>query len=178
VERPLHSQSPTLSDLTGSFTEYTPAPHLSDLTGSFAEHTYKVLISLNAVVQLQLHYAPYPNLKPALLPRCPLPLHRPLSLPPCPHPGTLQDPVLSQYPVVSNHFWRFPLRNRKSVQVAVRLFQAFTSAQANPEGVRSQTGANFESMANCQAFCWLSLHISFRLDTLSYFIAHDAAAVY
>jgi len=78
VERPVHSRSPTLSDQTSSFAEYTPAPHLRDCSGSFTEHTYKVLIAFNVVAQLQLHYAPYPDLKPALLPRCPLALHCPL----------------------------------------------------------------------------------------------------
>jgi len=57
------------------------------------------------------------------------------------------------------------------------LFQAFTSTKANPEGVRTQTGANFESMANFQAFRRLSLHISCRADTLSCFLADDAAAL-
>jgi len=93
---------------TGPFTECTPAPHLRDWTGSFAEHTYKVLITLNVVVQLQLHCALYPDLKPALLPRCPLPLHRP---PPRPHPCTRPDSLLPQYPALSNHFRRFPLRS-------------------------------------------------------------------
>ena len=41
------------------------------------EHTYKALIAFNVVAQLQLDYAPYPDLKPALS-RCPLPLHCPL----------------------------------------------------------------------------------------------------
>ena len=126
-----------------------------------------MLITLNAVVQLQLHCAPYPDLEPALLPRWPLPLHRPLPPPPCPHPGTLQDPDLSQHPVLSNHFRRCPLRHRKTVRVAFMLFQAFTGTKANPEGVRTQTGANFESMANFQAFRRLSLRISFRTDKLS-----------
>jgi len=54
------------------------------------------------------------TLKPALLPRWPLPLHRPLPPPPpppCPHPSTARDPLLPQYPVLSNHFRRFPLRS-------------------------------------------------------------------
>jgi len=51
----------------------------------------------------------------------------------------------------------------------LQLFQAFTGAKANPEGVRTQTGANFKSMAHVQAFRRLSLHISFRADTLSCF---------
>jgi hypothetical protein len=54
----------------------------------------------------------------------------------------------------------------------------FTGAKANPEGVRAQTGANFESTGNFQAFRRLSLHISFRADTLSCFLADEAAAVY
>jgi len=152
VERPVHSRSLTLSDWTGSFTECTPAPHLRDWTGSFAEHTYKVLITLKAVEQLQLHYDPYPKLEPVLLPRCLLPVHRPLPPVPCPHPGTGQDPLLPQYPVLCDHIRRFPLRHRRTVQVTFRLFQAFTRRKANPEGVRTQTGANFESMATFQAF--------------------------
>jgi hypothetical protein len=131
AERPVHSRSPTLSDWTGSF----------------AEDTYKVLITLNVVVQLQLHYAPYPDLKPALLPRCLLPLHCPLHPPPRPHPGTPRDPLLPQHPVLSNHFRCIPLRHRKTVRVAFMHFQAFTDAKANPEGVRTQTGANNESQA-------------------------------
>jgi len=51
------------------------------------------------------------------------------------------------------------------------LFQAFTGTKANPEGVRTQTGANFESMANFQAVHRLSLHISFHVDTLSCFLS-------
>jgi len=39
VERPVHSRSPTLSDWTGLFAEYTPAPHLSGWTGPFTERT-------------------------------------------------------------------------------------------------------------------------------------------
>jgi hypothetical protein len=39
MERPVPSQSPTLSDWTGSFAEYTPAPHLSEWTGPFTEYT-------------------------------------------------------------------------------------------------------------------------------------------
>jgi len=97
VERPVHSRSYTLSDWTGSFTECTPAPHLRDWTGSFAEHTYKVLLTLNAVVQLQLHYAASRNVKTVLLPRCFVPLHRPLPSPPRPHLGTLQDAVHSRF---------------------------------------------------------------------------------
>jgi len=128
------------------------------------------------MVQLQLQYAPYPNLKPPLLPRCLLPVHRPL--PSRPHPGTLQDPYLPQYPALSNHIRRFPRRHRKTVRVAFRLFQAFTIAKANPAGVRTQTGANFESMANFQACRRLSLHISFRADTLSCALTDEAAAVY
>ena len=124
-----------------------------------------MLITLNAVVQLQLHYAPYPNLKPVLLPPCLLPLRRPLLPPPCPHHGTLQDPFLPQYPVLSNHFRRFPLRHYKTVRVAFRLLQAFTGEKANPEGVQTQTGANCESMVNFQAFRRLLLHISFGADT-------------
>ena len=58
------------------------------------------------MVQLQLQYAPYPNLKPALLPRFLLPVQHPL--PSCPHPGTLQDLLLPQYPVLSNYIHRFP----------------------------------------------------------------------
>jgi hypothetical protein len=99
---------------TGSFRECTPAPHLRDWTGSFAVHTYKVVIALNVVVQLQLHCALYPDLKRALLPRCPIPLHRPLPPPSPPshlRPCTPQDRVLPQYPVLSNHFHRFPLRS-------------------------------------------------------------------
>jgi len=111
-----------------------------------------VLISLNAVEQLQLHYDPYPNLKPVLLPRCLLPVHRPLPPLPRPHPGTGQDPLLPQYPVLCNHFRHFPLHHRKTVRVTLRLFQALTCGKANPEGVRTQMGANFESMANFQAF--------------------------
>jgi len=38
-------------------------------------------------------------------------------------------------------------------------------------------GANFESMANFQVFRRLSLHISFRTDTLSCFLADDATAL-
>jgi hypothetical protein len=117
-------------------------------------------------------------LKPALLPRFLLPLHRPLPLPPRPHAGTLQDPLLPQYPVMSNHFRRFPLGHRKTVQVTFRLSEAFTMAKANPDGVRTQTGANFESKANFQAFRRLSLHISFRADTLPCLLADEAAAVY
>ena len=127
-------------------------------------------------MQLQLHYAPDPNLKPPLLPRCLHPLHRPLP-PPHPPPGTPGDPLLPQYSVLSNRFSRFRLRHRKTVRVAFRLFQAFTSAKANPEGVRTQTEANFQSMANFQAFRQLSLHISFCADTLSCFLADDAAAL-
>jgi len=137
-----------------------------------------VLISLNAVVQLHLHYAPDPNLKPALLPQCLLPLHRPLPPPPHPHPGTLQDPLVSQHPVLSNHFRCFHLRHRETVRVTFKLFQAFTGAKANSEGVRTQTGADFESTANFQDFRRLLLHISFRTDTLSCFLADEAAAVY
>ena len=96
----VQSRRMSLRGETGPFTECTPAPHLRDWTSSFAEHTYKVLITLNAVVQLQLLDAPYLNLKQALLPRCLLPLHRPLPPPPHPHPGTLQDPLLPQYPVL------------------------------------------------------------------------------
>jgi len=121
-------------------------------------------------VQLHLHYAPYPDLKPALLPRC-------LPPPPRPHLGTPRDPLLPQYPVLSNHFRPFPLRHRKTVRVAFRLFQAFTGAKANPEGARTQTGANFESMAYLQAFRQLSLHISFHADTHSCFLADDAPAL-
>jgi hypothetical protein len=51
------------------------------------------------------------------------------------------------------------------------LFQAFTDTKANPEGVRTQTAANFESMANFQAVHRLSLHISFHVDTLSCFLS-------
>jgi len=51
----------------------------------------------------------------------------------------------------------------------LQLFQVFTGAKANPKGVRTQTGANFESMANFQAFHRLPRHISFRADTLSCF---------
>jgi hypothetical protein len=68
----------------------------------------------------------------------------------------------------------------KSLSGAFRRFQAleaFTCAKANPEGVRAQTGANFESMANLQAFRRLSLHISCRPDTLSCFLVVDAAAL-
>jgi len=137
-----------------------------------------VLITLNVVVQLQLHYAPYADLKPVLLPRCLFRLHRHLHPPPPrPHPGTPRDPLLLQYPVQSNHFHRFPLCHRKTVQVAFRLFQAFTGVKGNPEGARTQTGANVESMANFQGFHWLSLHISFRADRLSCFLADDAAAL-
>jgi hypothetical protein len=57
------------------------------------------------------------------------------------------------------------------------LFQAFSGTKANPEGVRTQTGANFESMANFQAVHRLSLHISFHVDTLSCFLSDDAAAL-
>jgi len=98
---------------TGPFTECTPAPHLRDWTGSVAEHTYKVLITLNVVVQLQLHCALYPDLKPALLPHCPL-LHRPHPLPHPPrrpHLCTRRDPLHPQYPALSNHFRRFSLRS-------------------------------------------------------------------
>jgi hypothetical protein len=49
----------------------------------------------------------------------------------------------------------------------LQLFQVFTGAKANPDGVRTQTGANFESVAIFQAFHRLSLHIYFRADTLS-----------
>jgi len=132
--------------------ECTSAPHLRDWTGSFAEHTYNVLITLNAVGQQQLHYDPYHNLKPVLLPRCLLPVHCPLPPLPHPHPGTGQDPLLPQYPILCNHFHRFHLRHRKTVRVTFRLFHAFTRGKANPEGVRTQTGANFESMANVQDF--------------------------
>jgi len=62
------------------------------------------------------------------------------------------------------------------MRVAFRLFQVFTGTKANPEGVRTQTGANFESMANSQAFCWLLLNICFRADTLSCFLVDEAAA--
>jgi len=84
-----------------------------------------VLITLNVVVQLQLHYAPYPDLKQAVLPRCLLPLHRLLPLrPPRPHPGTPRDPFIPQYPVLSNDFRRFPLRHGKTIRVVFRHFQA------------------------------------------------------
>jgi len=136
-----------------------------------------VLITLNVVVQLQFHYALYPDLKPAPRPQCLLPVHHPLPPLPRPHPCTSRDPLLPQYPVLSNHLLRCPLRHRNTVQVAFRLFQAFTGAKANPEGVMAQTGANFESMANFQAFHRLSLHISCRPDTLSCFLAVDAAAL-
>jgi len=39
------------------------------------------------------------------------------------------------------------------------------------------TGANFESMANYQAFCQLLQLISFRADTLSCFLTADVAAL-
>ena len=119
-------------------------------------------------MQLHLHYTPDPILKPALHPRCLLPLHRPLLPPPRLPPGTPQDPLFPQYPGLSNHFRRFPLRHRKTIRVTFRRFQAFTGAKANPDGVRTQTGANFE----------LLLHISFRADTLSCFLADEAAAAY
>jgi len=105
----VQSRRMSLHGETGSFAEYTPAPHLRDWTGSFAEHTYKVPITLNVVVQLQLHCAPYPDLKPALLPRCPIPLHRPLLPPPPPsrlHPCT-HDPLLPQYPILSKSLSSF-----------------------------------------------------------------------
>jgi len=136
-----------------------------------------MLITLNVVVQLQLHYAPYPDLKPALLPRCLLPLDCRLYPPPRPHPGTPRDPLLPQHPVLSNHFRCFPLRHRETIRVAFMRFQAFTGTKANPEGVRTQMGANFESMANFQAVHRLSLDLSFRADTLSCFLSDDAAAL-
>jgi len=87
------------------------------------------------MVHLQLHYATYPDLKPPVLPRCPLPLYHPL-LPPHPNPFTTRDPLLPQYPVLSNYFRRVPLWHYKTIQVTFRLFQAFMGAKANPEGVR------------------------------------------
>ena len=110
----VQSRRMSLHGETGSFTEPTPVPHLHDWTGSFAERTYKLLITPNVVVQLQLHRAPYPDLNPALLPRCPIALHRPLPPLPFPsrlHPCTPQDTLLPQYQVLSNHFHRFPLRS-------------------------------------------------------------------
>jgi hypothetical protein len=78
---------------------------------------------------------------------------------------------------VSIHFRPCSLRYRKTARVTFRLFQAFTGAKANPEGARTQTGANFESMPYLQAFRQLSLHISFHADTLSCFLSDNAVAL-
>jgi hypothetical protein len=56
-------------------------------------------------------------------------------------------------------------------------FQAFAGTKANSDGVRNQTGANFECMANFQAVHGRSLDISFRPDTLSCYLSDDAAAL-
>jgi hypothetical protein len=108
-------------------------------------------------------------LKPALLPRCSLPLHRPI---PHPQPCTPRDPLLPQYPVLSNYFLHFPLHHRQTVRVAFRLFQAVTGAKENPEGVRREP-----TLKAWQTFR-LSLRISFRPDALSCFLVDEAAAVY
>jgi len=175
-ERPVSLRGSTLRDWTGSFEECTPTPHLCDWTDSFAEHTYKVLFTLNAIVQQQWHYAPYPNLQPALPPQRLLPVH--CLHPSCLHPGTLQDPLHSKHPVLSNQIRHFALPHCHTARVDCSLLEHFTVMKANPDGVRTQTGANFQNMANFKAFRWLSLQISFHPDTLQYFLADEATGVY
>ena len=90
-------------------------------------------------MQLQLHCAAYPDLKPALLSRCRFPPYCPHPPPPRPHPCTPPDPLLPQYSVLSNHFRRIPLRDCNTIWVAFILFMAFTGTIANPEGFRQET---------------------------------------
>jgi len=77
--------------------------HPTSVTGLVHSRSIQTeLITLNIVEQLQLHCAPYPDLKPAL-PRRPISPHAHA------HSYTPRDPLLREYLVLSNHFRHFPL---------------------------------------------------------------------
>jgi len=158
------------------FAECTVAPHLHDWTGSFAEDIHNVLITLNVMMKLQIHSATYLDMKPALLSRCPLPLYRLLPPPSRPHPCTPRDPLLHECSVLSNHFRRIPLHHRNTLGVAFRLFKASTGAKANPEGFRQEPTLKVWQTFRYSA-SFLSV-FSIRTDTLSWFLADEAAATY
>jgi hypothetical protein len=132
-----------------------------------------VLIALNDVVQLQLHYAPYPDLNQlfflvALFLNIVLFL---LLL-------YVLILVLLETPSILN------------IQFCKITFVVFLCAIAKPyeslsgfhrresKSRRCRMEANFKRMSNFLAFRRLSLRISFRTDTLSCFLSDQAAAIY
>ena len=135
-----------------------------------------MLLTLNVMVQLQLHSAENPDLKPAVHSHCDHPLNRALPPRPRPHPCTARDPLHPEYSVLSNYFHRIPLRHRYAIQVAFGLCNASTAAKSNPERFRQQPTLKQSLMFRFSAS--FRCLLSFYTYTLSWFLADEAAATH